>query len=117
MAVTAIELLTNPEKVAEIKADFRTMQETHYYNYKNDGKALILDEQGNAQFVSYLPYLFSRAGKYAYDPEKGVFFVPEGREVAPPVGFLGAQMAKYRSQMAKHYKTPTWYDGPAMKTE
>lgn len=117
MAVSAIELLTNPDKVAEIKKDFRKMQEEHFYNYKNDGKALILDENGQAQFESYLPYLFSRAGKYEYDPKNGKFFVPEGKEVAPPLGFLSQQMAKYRGQMAKHYKTPEWYDGPEMITK
>jgi len=117
MAVSAIELLTNPDKVAEIKEDFREMQKEHFYNYKNDGKELILDENGNAQFESYLPIIFSKAGKYEYDPENGKFFVPEGKEVAPPVGFLSDQMAKYRRQMAKNYKTPEWYDGPEMKTE
>jgi len=117
MAVSAIELLTDPEKVAEIRKDFRKMQEEHFYNYKNDGKALILDENGNAQFESYLPYLFSRSGKYEYDPANGKFFVPEGKEVAPPLGFLSEQMAKYRSQMSKNYKTPDWYDGPDMIVE
>lgn len=117
MAATAIELLTNPDKVAEIKAEFKKMQEEHFYNYKNDGKNLILDENGEAQFESYLPYIFARAGKYEYDPENGKFFVPEGKEVAPPVGFLSEQMAKYRRQMAKHYKTPEWYDGPEIITE
>ena len=110
-------MLTNPDKVAEIKEDFRKMQEEHFYNYKNDGKNLILDENGEAQFESYLPFLFSRAGKYEYDPENGKFFVPEGKEVAPPVGFLSEQMAKYRPHMAKHYKTPKWYDGPEIITE
>lgn len=117
MAISAIELLTNPDKVTEIKKDFRKMQEVHFYNYKNDGKALILDENGKAQFESYLPYLFSKAGKYEYDPKNGKFFVPEGKEVAPPVGFLSEQMAKYRRQMAKNYKTPAWYDGPEIITE
>lgn len=117
MAVSAIELLTNPEMVAAIKADFRKMQEEHFYNYKNDGKSLILDKDGNAEFVSYLPYLFDRSGKYTYDPENGKFFVPEGKEVAPPVGFLSDQMAKYRAEMSKNYKTPAWYDGPPMKME
>ncbi len=117
MAATAIELLTNPEKVAEIKEDFKKMQEKHFYNYKNDGKALILDENGDAQYVSYLPYFFSLAGKYEYDPENGKFFVPEGKEVAPPVGFLAENMAKYRSLMAKNYLTPDWYDGPEMIIE
>jgi len=117
MALSAIELLINPAKVAEIRKDFRKMQEEHFYNYKNDGKALILDENGEAQFESYLPYLFDRAGKYAHDPDNGVFFVPQGREVAPPLGFLSEQMAKYRSQMAKRYKTPEWYDGPEMITK
>jgi len=117
MAVSAIELLTNPDKVTEIREDFRKMQEEHFYNYKNDGKALILDEKGNAQFESYLPRLFSRAGKYEYDPKNGKFFVPEGKEVAPPLGFLSEQMAKYRGEMAKNYKTPEWYDGPEMKME
>lgn len=117
MAVSAIELLTNPEKITDIREDFRKMQEEHFYNYKNDGKKLILDENGEAQFESYLPFLFARAGKYAYDPANGKFFVPEGKEVAPPVGFLSEQMAKYRPQMAKHYKTPKWYDGPEMITE
>ncbi len=117
MAATAIELLTNPEKVAEIKEEFKKMQEEHFYNYKNDGKSLILDENGKAQYVSYLPYFFGKAGKYEYDPENGKFFVPEGKEVAPPVGFLAEQMAKYRPQMAKKYLTPDWYDGPEMKTE
>ncbi len=117
MAVSAIELLTNPDKVTEIKEDFRKMQEEHFYNYKNDGKALILDENGKAQFESYLPLIFSKAGKYEYDPENGKFFVPEGKEVAPPLGFLSEQMAKYRPQMSKHYKTPEWYDGPEIITE
>jgi aminobenzoyl-glutamate utilization protein B len=117
MSVSAIELLTNPDKVTEIKADFRKMQEEHFYNYKNDGKNLIPDENGEAQFESYLPFIFGRAGKYAYDPENGKFFVPEGKEVAPPVGFLSEQMAKYRPQMAEHYKTPKWYDGPEMITK
>ena len=117
MAATAIELLTNPEKVAEIKEEFKKMQEEHFYNYKNDGKSLILDENGKAQYVSYLPYFFGKAGKYEYDPENGKFFVPEGKEVAPPVGFLAEQMAKYRPQMAKKYLTPDWYDGPEMKIE
>ncbi|MCE5227136.1 MAG: amidohydrolase [Porphyromonadaceae bacterium] len=117
MAISAIELLTNPDKVAEIKKDFRKMQEEHFYNYKNDGKALILDENGKAQFESYLPYLFGKAGKYEYDPENGKFFVAEGKEVAPPVGFLSEQMSKYRRQMAKHYQTPAWYDGPEMIKE
>jgi hypothetical protein len=117
MAVSAIELLTNPDKVTEIRKEFRTMQEEHFYNYKNDGKALILDENGNAQFESYLPYLFDRAGRYEYDPKNGKFFVPEGKEVAPPVGFLSEQMAKYRGEMAKNYRTPEWYDGPEMKME
>ena len=117
MAVSAIELLTNPEKVAEIQKSFKEMQAEHFYNYKNDGKNLILDENGEAQYVSYLPYIFSKAGKYAYNPAEGVFFVPEGKEVAPPVGFLSEQMAKYRSQMSKSYKTPKWYDGPEMIKE
>jgi len=117
MAATAIELMTNPDKVTEIRKEFRTMQEEHFYNYKNDGKALILGEDGNAQFESYLPYLFDRAGKYEYDPKNGKFFVPEGKSVAPPVGFLSEQMAKYRGEMAKNYKTPEWYDGPEMKME
>ncbi len=117
MAVSAIELLTNPDKVAEIKEDFRNMQEEHFYNYKNDGKELILDDEGNAQFESYLPFIFDKAGKYEYDPENGKFFVSEGREVAPPLGFLSEQMAKYRKQMSKHYKTPKWYDGPEIITE
>ena len=117
MAVSAIELLTNPDKVTEIKEDFRKMQEEHFYNYKNDGKNLILDENGDAQFESYLPFLFGMAGKYEYEPENGKFFVPEGKEVAPPVGFLSEQMAKYRPQMAEYYKTPKWYDGPEMITE
>jgi len=117
MAVSAIALLTNPDKVAEIRKEFRTMQEEHFYNYKNDGKALILDENGNAQFESYLPYLFDRAGRYEFDPKNGKFFVPEGKEVAPPLGFLSEQMAKYRGEMAKNYKTPEWYDGPEMKME
>lgn len=117
MAVSAIELMTNPDKVTEIKADFRKMQEEHFYNYKNDGKNLILDENGEAQYESYLPFFFSMAGKYEYDPANGKFFVPEGKEVAPPVGFLAEQMAKYRPKMAEHYKTPKWYDGPEMITE
>jgi aminobenzoyl-glutamate utilization protein B len=117
MAVSAIELLTNPDKVDEIKEEFKTMQEEHFYNYKNDGEALILDDNGKAQFDSYLPFLFSKAGKYEYDPANGKFFVPEGKEVAPPLGFLSDQMSKYRSQMAKHYKTPKWYDGPEIITE
>ena len=117
MAVSAIELLTDLEKVNEIKSDFRKMQENHFYNYKNDGKALILDENGKAQFESYVPYIFSRAGKYEYDPDNGKFFVTEGKEVAPPVGFLSEQMTKYRAQMAKNYKTPDWYDGPDMIVE
>lgn len=117
MAVSAIELMTNPDKVTEIKADFRKMQEEHFYNYKNDGKNLILDENGEAQYESYLPFFFSIAGKYEYDPANGKFFVPEGKEVAPPVGFLAEQMAKYRPKMAEHYKTPKWYDGPEMITE
>ena len=117
MAISAIELLTDADKVAEIKGDFRKMQEEHFYNYKNDGKSLILDANGNAQFESYLPYLFSRSGKYEYDPNNGKFFVAEGKEVAPPVGFLAEQMAKYRGQMSKNYKTPDWYDGPDMIME
>jgi len=117
MAVSAIELMTNPDKIAEIKIDFKKMQETHFYNYKNDGKSLILDENGKAQYVSYLPYFFAKAGKYKHDPANGVFFVPEGKEVAPPVGFLSEQMSKYRPQMAKHYMTPAWYDGPEMIKE
>jgi aminobenzoyl-glutamate utilization protein B len=117
MAVSAIELLTNPDKVAEIKEDFREMQKEHFYNYKNDGKELILDENGKAQYESYLPYIFGKAGKYEYDPENGKFFVPEGKEVTPPIGFLSDQMAKYRRQMANNYKTPEWYDGPEMKME
>ena len=117
MAVSAIELMTNPEKIEEIKKDFRKMQETYFYNYKNDGKSLILDENGKAQYVSYLPYFFGKAGKYKHDPENGIFFVPEGKEVAPPVGFLSEQMSKYRPQMSKHYKTPAWYDGPEMIKE
>ena len=117
MAVSAIELMTNPDKIAEIKKDFRKMQETYFYNYKNDGKSLILDENGKAQYISYLPYFFSKAGKYKHDPANGVFFVPEGKEVAPPVGFLSEQMSKYRPQMSKHYKTPAWYDGPEMIKE
>ena len=117
MAVSAIELMTNPDKLAAVREDFIKMQQEHFYNYENDGKALVLDENGKARFVSYLPYFFSMAGKYKYDPENGVFFVPEGKEVAPPVGFLAEQMAKYRSQMSKKYKTPQWYDGPPMKME
>jgi aminobenzoyl-glutamate utilization protein B len=117
MAVSAIELMTNPDKIAEIKEDFKKMQTTHFYNYKNDGKSLILDENGKAQYVSYLPYFFGKAGKYKHDPANGVFFVPEGKEVAPPVGFLSEQMSKYRPQMSKHYKTPAWYDGPEMIKE
>ncbi len=117
MAITAIDLLTNPEKVAEIKENFKEMQAEHFYNYKNDGEKLILDEDGKAQFVSYLPYIFSRAGKYEYDPENGKFFVTEGREVAPPVGFLSEQMAKYRGEMSKNYKTPQWYKGPEIVKE
>ena len=117
MAVSAIELMTNPDKIAEIKEDFKKMQATHFYNYKNDGKSLILDENGKAQYVSYLPYFFGKAGKYKHDPENGIFFVPEGKEVAPPVGFLSEQMSKYRPQMSKHYKTPAWYDGPEMIKE
>ena len=117
MAVSAVDLMTNPELLAEVQKTFKEMQAEHLYNYENDGSALILDENGDAQFISYLPYIFSRAGKYAHNPEEGVFFVPEGKEVAPPVGFLSEQMAKYRSQMAKNYKTPEWYDGPEMKTE
>ncbi len=117
MAASAIELLTNPDKVTEIKADFRKMQEEHFYNYKNDGKNLILDENGEAQYESYLPFFFSMAGKYEYDPKNGKFFVPEGKEVAPPVGFLSEQMAKYRPKMAEHYRTPKWYDGPEIITE
>lgn len=117
MAVSAIELMTNPEKIEEIKKDFRKMQETYFYNYKNDGKSLILDENGKAQYISYLPYFFGKAGKYKHDPENGIFFVPEGKEVAPPVGFLSEQMSKYRPQMSKHYKTPAWYDGPEMIKE
>jgi len=109
--------MTNPELLAEVQKTFKEMQAEHFYNYENDGSALIVDENGEAQFISYLPYIFSRAGKYAHNPEEGVFFVPEGKEVAPPVGFLSEQMAKYRSQMAKNYKTPEWYDGPEMKTE
>ena len=93
------------------------MQAEHFYNYKNDGEKLILDEDGKAQFVSYLPYIFSRAGKYEYDPENGKFFVTEGREVAPPVGFLSEQMAKYRGEMSKNYKTPQWYKGPEIVKE
>src|SRR6056297_2752668 len=117
MAVSAIELLTNPDKVVEIKEEFKKMQEEHFYNYKNEGEKLILDENGKAQYESYLPILFGNAGKFEYDPENGKFFVPEGKEVAPPVGFLSDQMAKYLSQMAKNYKTPEWYDGPEMKME
>lgn len=117
MAVSAIELMTNPDKIAEIKEDFKKMQATHFYNYKNDGKSLILDENGKAQYISYLPYFFGKAGKYKHDPENGIFFVPEGKEVAPPVGFLSEQMSKYRPQMSKHYKTPAWYDGPEMIKE
>lgn len=117
MAVSAIELMTNPDKIEEIKKDFRKMQETYFYNYKNDGKNLILDENGKAQYVSYLPYFFGMAGKYKHDPENGIFFVPEGRKVAPPVGFLSESMSKYRPQMSKHYKTPAWYDGPEMIKE
>jgi hypothetical protein len=117
MVVSAIELFTNSDKVDAIKEDFREMQKEHFYNYKNDGKELILDENKNAQFESYLPIMFNKAGKYEYDPENGKFFLPEGKEVAPPVGFLSDQMAKYRREMAKHYKTPEWYDGPEIKKE
>ncbi|NLN84088.1 MAG: amidohydrolase [Firmicutes bacterium] len=117
MSVSAIQLLTNPEKVAEIKESFKEMQEEHFYNYENDGEKLILDENGKAKFVSYLPYLFERAGKYEYSPEEGKFFVPEGIEVAPPLGFLSEQMAKYRPEMAKTYKTPEWYKGPEIIKE
>ena len=117
MAITAIELMTSPAKIKEINKEFRKMQEEHFYNYKNDGEKLILDENGKAQFESYLPYLFERSGKYTFDPENGKFFVPEGKKVAPPLGFLSEQMAKYRSQMSKHYKTPDWYDGPPMVTK
>lgn len=106
MAVSAIELMTDKEKLDEIKAEFSEMKKQHSYNY---------DENGN--FVSYLPYLFNRSGKYTYDPANGKFFVAEGKPVAPPLGFLAGQMAKYRAEMAKEYKTPSWYNGPPMKME
>jgi hypothetical protein len=52
-----------------------------------------------------------------YDPANNKFFVPEGKPVAPPLGFLKGQMDKYRAEMSKKYKTPSWYDGPPMKME
>jgi aminobenzoyl-glutamate utilization protein B len=104
MAASAIELMNDKAKLDAIKAEFNADKVKYSYNY---------DEKGN--FVSYLPYLFEKSGKYEYNPAKGKFFVPEGRPVAPPLGFLAGQMAKYRAAMSKYYKTPSWYDGPAMK--
>ncbi|MBZ2175016.1 amidohydrolase [Schnuerera sp. xch1] len=117
MAASAIELMTDEDKLAGIKDEFKEMQEEYFYNYKNDGEKLILDENGNAQFESYLPYLFDRSGEYKYDPDSSKFFIPEGKPVVPPLGFLAEQMAKYRPEMSKYYKTPKWYDGPPIITE
>lgn len=106
MAISAIELMTDEKKLADIKTEFNEMKKEYSYNY---------DANGN--YESYLPYLFARSGKYAYDPANGKFFVPEGKAVAPPLGFLEGQMAKYRAEMAKEYQTPSWYDGLPMKME
>ena len=106
MAVSAIELMTDKNKLDVIKAEFNEAKKKYSYNY---------DANGN--FVSYLPYLFDRSGMYTYDPASGKFFVPEGKKVAPPLGFLAGQMAKYRAEMAKEYEIPSWYDGPEMKME
>ncbi|MGE5632071.1 MAG: amidohydrolase [Caulobacteraceae bacterium] len=106
MAASAIELMTDKKKLDDIKAEFNEMKKKYSYNY---------DANGN--FVSYLPYLFDRSGKYVYDPANNKFFVPEGKPVAPPLGFLAGQMAKYRAKMSEKYQTPVWYDGPPMKME
>jgi aminobenzoyl-glutamate utilization protein B len=106
MAISAIELMTDSKKLDAIKAEFSEMKKKYSYNY---------DENGN--YVSYLPYLYSRSGEYMYDPANNKFFVPEGKPVAPPLGFLKGQMDKYRAEMSKKYKTPSWYDGPPMKME
>jgi aminobenzoyl-glutamate utilization protein B len=106
MAISAIELMTDSKKLDAIKAEFNEMKKKYSYNY---------DENGN--YVSYLPYLYSRSGEYTYDPVNNKFFVPEGKPVAPPLGFLKGQMDKYRAEMSKKYKTPSWYDGPPMKME
>lgn len=106
MAITAIDLMTDSKKLAEIKAEFNESKKKYSYNY---------DANGN--FVSYLPYVYSRSGKYTYNPAKYKFFVPEGKKVAPPLGFLKGQMDKYRAEMSKKYMTPSWYDGPPMKME
>lgn len=106
MAVTAIEYMTNADKLTAATEEFNQMKKTYSYNYDANGK-----------FVSYLPYLFSFGGKYTYDPANGKFFVPEGAKIAPALGLLSSQMNKYRPEMAKNYKTPSWYDGPPMKTK
>jgi hypothetical protein len=106
MVISAIGLMTDKKKLDAIKAEFNEAKKKYSYNY---------DANGN--FVSYLPYLFDRSGMYTYDPANGKFFVPEGKPVAPPLGFLAGQMAKYRAEMAKEYNTPSWYDGPPMKME
>lgn len=69
IATTGIDMLTKPEELAKIKAEFAEQQKQ--YPYK-----------------SYLP-----------------------ADAKPPVGFLKDQMEKYRPEMQKSYKNPSWYPG------